>query len=523
MRPRRSPGATSTSAPRSGEEVTEPLLRMEGVQKVFPNGTVALAGVDLVVHAGSVHGLVGANGAGKSTLIKILAGAIGATAGRIVWNGEEVAWAAPGAARDAGLATIYQHVPLAPTLSVLENVFLASRGPWRRPRGMRERFDELVGRLGYAIDADVQVASLSLGQRQMVGILQALAAGADLVVMDEPTASLAQGERTLVFGAIRRLRGEGTAFLYVSHFLDEVLELTEHITVLRDGRVVADEPAAAFDEDRLTRAIVGKDLLEVERREAAPAPAGPPLLEVQGLASPGRLAPISLHVRAGEILGLAGLLGSGRSELLHAIFGADPRAVGTVRVGGHEVGRSTAAAVAAGMAMVPEDRARQGLLMESEIWRNTSLSDLPALSARRALPRRELELDRARHAIAALGIRAPGPETLVRDLSGGNAQKVVFAKWIFGSARVLLLDEPTAGIDVGAKADIVNLVRDFAQRGGAVIVVSSELDELLAVATRLLVVHRGRVIAERRAADTDEHELLMLASGLQEGSTTHAN
>jgi len=498
------------------------LLRVEDVAKTFPNGTVALAGVDLTVHAGAVHGLVGANGAGKSTLIKILAGAHPATRGRVVWRGRETRWTTPGQAREAGLATIYQHVPLALTLSVIENVFLARRGPWRRPRAMRREFDALLERVGYSVDPDVEVARLSLGQRQMVSILQALAAGADLVVMDEPTASLAQGERTLVFDVVRRLREEGTAFLYVSHFLDEVLELTDWVTVLRDGRVVADRATEEFDENGLTQAIVGKELLAVERAGTTGAPTGgAPLLEVRDLASPGRLHGISFDLAPGEVLGLAGLLGSGRSEILHALFGADPHATGTVRLDGEPVGRSTPAAVAAGLALVPEDRARQGLLTEAEIWRNTSLPDLPVLSARRLVPLREPELQRARAAIEALSIRAPGPEAIVRDLSGGNAQKVVFGKWLFGAARVFLLDEPTAGIDVGAKADILDLIRRFAREGRGVVLVSSELEELLAVCRRVLVVHRGRVVAERPAEETSEHELLRLASGFHEEQMSH--
>lgn len=285
--------------------------------------------------------------------------------------------------------------------------------------------------------------------------------------------------------------------------------------MLRDGRVVADAPTAQFDEDRLVRAIVGKDLLRATR-EASPEPSDgePPLLEVERLASPGRLNDISFTVRPGEIIGVAGLLGSGRSELLHALFGADPDATGSVRVAGRAVGRSPGSAMDCGVALVPEDRARQGLFADFEIWRNVTITSLRNLAGlRRTVPDRERERDRAREAMAKLGIKAQGPESIVSELSGGNAQKVVFAKWLFSGARVFLLDEPTSGIDVGAKADIVELVHALAAEGAAVVVAHSEFEELVGLASRVLVLRRGRIVAERRAAETSEHELVLLASG----------
>lgn len=503
-----------SSTARAAED-DPPLLRLEDIRQVFPNGTVALRGVDLDVHAGSVHGLVGANGAGKSTLIKILSGALRASAGRILWRGRPAVWPAPRAALQAGVATIHQHIPLVPTLSVRENVFLG-RGTWqRRSRAQTAEFTGLTARVGYAIDPRAIVGDLPIGQRQMVAILQALAGGADLVIMDEPTASLAAAERDLVFEVIRRLSAEGTAFLYVSHFLDEILDLTDHVTVLRDGRVVAHGPTDACDEDTLVRSIVGTDLLAVQG-EPAPAPPAdaPVLLEARGLRSPGAVDGVTLAVRAGEVVGLAGLLGSGRSEILHALFRADPRCSGEVRMAGRPLPRSTRAAVAAGLALVPEDRAAQGLVGTFALWRNTSLPDLPALAHGSIVPAAAQERERAREAIAALGIVAPGVAADVAQLSGGNAQKVVFAKWMFGRASVFLLDEPTAGVDVGVKADILQLVRGFAAEGKGVVMVSSEFEELLAVASRILVVRQGRIVAERAPAQTSEAELLMLASGL---------
>ena len=507
--------------------MTAPLLRLEGVRKSFPNGTMALRGVDLQVERGSVHGLLGANGAGKSTLIKILSGAFPATAGRVVWRGEPVHWRRPAEANAAGVATIHQHIPLVPTLSVLENVFLPRAGRWRRTEADRRRFAALTETVGYRIAPDALVGDLSIGQRQMVAILQALGGGAELIVMDEPTASLATEEREIVYAAVRRLAGrEGKAILFVSHFLDEVMALTDQVTVLRDGVAVLRAATHETDEARLAEAIVGRAVSAITHLAGGDhAEAGGPVLELRRLASPGRLDPVSLTLRAGEVVGVAGFLGSGRSELLHAAFGADPDAIGEVRVRGMPVAASTGARVAAGIALVPEDRLRQGLVPGFEIWRNMTLPHLEGVSWHGVVPRHEAELGRARAGIRRLGIKARSPEALVTELSGGNAQKVTLAKWLFGDAAVFLLDEPTAGIDVGAKADILALVRRLAGDGCGVIIVSSEFEELLAVADRILVMREGRIIAEREARATSEHELVLLATAAQDGAdarTRHA-
>jgi ribose transport system ATP-binding protein len=495
------------------------ILQLRGVEKTFPNGTVALRGVDLDVEKGRVHGLLGANGAGKSTLIKILSGAYKASAGEILWRGAPVRWDSPKAANDMGVATIHQHIPLAPPLSVLENVFLGERGLWRRSAAIRRRYEELCERIGHRIDPDALVGDLSIGERQMVAIFQALGTGADLIVMDEPTASLAAKERELVYATVRRLsKGEGKAILFVSHFLDEVMALTERVTVLRDGRAVLRAETADLDEDRIAEAIVGKELAAIERnagrRPAHPSAADrPPLLELRNVGSPGRLEPVSLRLAPGEVVGLAGLLGSGRSELLHAIFGADRDATGEVLVEGAPVGRSPAAAVGAGMGLVPEDRSAQAIIPNFEIWRNVSLPALHGVSALGALPVASRERERGWAAIRRLGIKANSPEILVSELSGGNAQKVTIARWLFTDVKVFLLDEPTAGIDVGAKADILLLVRELAEAGKAVIVVSSDFEELLPVCDRILIMRDGRIVAERDAFDTTEHDLLLLAGG----------
>jgi ribose transport system ATP-binding protein len=349
----------------------------------------------------------------------------------------------------------------------------------------------------------------------MVAILQALTRDPALLLLDEPTAALSPAERTVLFATIRRLREQGTTFVYVSHFLDEILELTDHLTVLRDGRVVVDRATAGISKGDLVTAIVGAQLAAVEAPPDSPGPWREPLLEVSGLSSPGRFGPVDLTVHAGEVVGLAGLLGSGRTELLEAIFGADRSAIGVVRVAGRPLGgHSPRDGVRAGLALVPEDRARQGFLREWSVAHNISLPYLAALSWRRLVPDRRREDKVADRAVADLGIVTGSIETLVGSLSGGNAQKVVFAKWLYGPAKVFLLDDPSAGVDVGAKAEIIGLIRRLAAAGKAVLIAASEFEELLGACDRVLVLRRGRLAAERRAAETDLHELTALASGL---------
>lgn len=499
-------------------QAVQPIMQLRGVQKTFDNGTIALRGVNLEIAPGQVHGLLGANGAGKSTLIKILSGAYAATKGEILWRGNAVRWTSPKAANDMGLATVHQHIPLVPTLSILENIFLDDNGLWRGSRLQREKFAALCQRMGYQLDPDILVSDLSIGQRQMVAIFQALATGADLIVLDEPTASLALDERDLVYDAVRRLsKVEQKAVLFVSHFLDEVMALTDQVTVLRDGVVVMTAETRNLNESLIAEAIVGKQVAALEhapRHHAVSAASGvTPRLTLRNLASPGKLQPVSLELAPGEVVGLAGLLGSGRSELLHAIYRADPNATGEVLLDGKTFGRSTGAAVKAGIGLVPEDRNRQGLIPDFEIWRNITLPALDGVSGPAGVLSGKRERERGWQAIKMLSIKASSPEILVTDLSGGNAQKVTISRWFFSDIKLFLLDEPTAGIDIGAKADILRLVRQLADEGKSVIIVSSELEELLAVSDRILVMRDGKCIAERSTDATSEHELLLLAGG----------
>lgn len=499
-------------------QAQRPIMQLQGVEKTFANGTKALRGVNLEIAPGRVHGLLGANGAGKSTLIKILSGAYGASKGEIIWRGEAVRWDSPKAANQMGVATVHQHIPLVPTLSILENIFLDDKGLWRRSSTLRTRFDQLCQRMGYWLNPDSTVSDLSIGQRQMVAIFQALGTGADLIVLDEPTASLALDERDLVYSAVRQLsKVEGKAVLFVSHFLDEVMALTDEVTVLRDGVVVMSAQTNDLNEGLIAEAIVGKQVAALEnrpRRHAAQRGATEvPRLTLKNLASPGSLQPLSLEVAPGEVVGLAGLLGSGRSEVLHAIYRADTYATGEVLLDGKPLGRSTGAAVAAGIGLVPEDRNRQGIIPDFEIWRNITLPALDEITTFGGVLSQKLERARGWSAIRALSIKASSPDILVTDLSGGNAQKVTIARWFFSDVKLFLLDEPTAGIDIGAKADILQLVRHLADEGRSVLIVSSEFEELLAVCDRILVMRDGRCIAERFADETSEHELLLLAGG----------
>lgn len=506
----------------SSPGATPPVLEIRDVHKTYGTGAHALRGVSMQVRPGTVHGLIGANGAGKSTLIKILSGAQVMSSGDISWRGHAVQWSSPSQALADGLAAVYQHTPLVPTLSVLDNVFMGhtDSGRWERDRRTKE-LSSLCSRMGYSLDGDDLVGELSVGARQMVAILQALARDPALVLLDEPTAALSPSEREILFASVRRLRDSGTTFIYVSHFLDEVLALTDHLTVLRDGTVVLDARTQDTDEAALITSIVGQRLAAFE----ADAPRverelGDPVLEVRDLASGSAFGPVSFTVRAGEVVGIAGLLGSGRTELLEGIYGADRACTGSVLLHGRGGPRSPRAAVRRGMALVPEDRAKQGFIADWEIWRNISLPDLPRLSWRRIFPSRTKERSRATQAMEELGIRAQSIDSKVGELSGGNAQKVVFAKWLYGTASIFLLDEPTAGVDVGAKSDILHLMRRLAGRGASVLIVTSEFEELIGACDRILVLRRGEIVADLLSSETDVHEVTALASGFRKAEAS---
>ena len=491
-------------------------LAIDNVSKIYPGGTQALKSVSLELRSGWVHGLVGANGAGKSTLIKIIAGAERPTSGTLRWQGRPVEWRRPSDASHAGVAVVHQQSPVSPALSVLENVYLgAGAGAVWNAAHRRADLAVLCASIGFEIDPGRPVAELSIGDRQMVSILRALARRPKLILLDEPTASISASERVGVLGAARRLADTGVAVVFVSHFLNEVIDISDTVSVLRDGQLVDSFDAPDMPRDRMISGIVGSRLRAVE--DAAPSATlepGEDVLTVRGLRSTAMTTPADLTVRRGEIVGLAGLLGSGRTELLRAIYGADKRVAGEVRVDGRPLSGGPSNAVRRGVAYVPEDRLGQGLIGDWEIWRNVSMGDLGGLSRRFGLLDPSRERERAGRACTELGVVAGSIDTPVRELSGGNAQKVVFAKWTYKKHSVLLLDEPTAGIDVGGKADLITLIRTLASRGIGIVVALSEFEELLSVSHRVVLINHGRLGASYPSTDVSVAELTAAAGGL---------
>ena len=490
------------------------ILEMRGIDKSFP-GVHALRAVDLEVLTGEIHGLVGENGAGKSTLIKILAGAYGRDAGEIRIGGEVVEAASPNEMIRRGVAVIYQEPSLAPHLSVAENIFMG-RLPTRRfgvvdYRKLAEDTAVVAERLGLDIDPVAKVRTLSVARRQMVEIAKALSRDARLIVLDEPSAVLADAELEGLVTVMRRLAERGVAFIYISHRLNEVFRITDRVTVMKDGRVIATERTAEMDPDRLVRLMVGRDLGQIYG-ERADRPAGELALQVTGLTRAGVFEAIDLEVRAGEIVGIAGLAGSGRTEVLRAIHGADPIDAGTIRVFGKDVAiGSPREAIALGIGLLTEDRKADGLLLLQAVGTNMTISRMDVVAPRgviRALRERRI----VDGYIKRLAIRTPGASARVRNLSGGNQQKVIFAKWLNAQCRILLIDEPTRGVDVGAKREIYALLRDLAARGTAIVMVSSELPEVIGVSDRIVVMREGRIAVALDAREATEERIMAHAT-----------
>ncbi len=486
---------------------TDCTLAFEGLTMDFP-GVRALDGVSFGVRAGSVHGLMGENGAGKSTLLKILSGAYAPTAGRLRIGAESKIFPTTAAAIAAGVAVIYQELHLVPDMTVAENLLLGRyprRGPWLDRAALRAEAARLLQLVGEDIDPAARLGRLPLAQRQMVEIAKALGRGARVVAFDEPTSSLSEKETRRLFAIIRDLRDRGHAILYVTHRMDEVFEICDAATVLRDGRhVVTHDALAGVTRDDLVKSMVGRELTNIYNYQPrAHAPGG---LEVRGLAGPGLRAPVSFAVSRGEIVGFFGLVGAGRTELMRLLCGSVLPAAGEVRVQGRVVrGGSPRAAIRAGLVFCPEDRKKEGIIPVRSVAENINLS------ARRTHLRAGLWLDRgwedanANSQIARLRVKTTSPATSIRLLSGGNQQKAILARWLSDQVRVLVLDEPTRGIDVGAKSEIYALIHELAAAGASVVVVSSELPEVLGIADRVLVMREGAVAAEfPRATATPE-------------------
>ncbi len=507
-----------------------PLIRMQGIVKSYP-GVRALRGVDLVVEPGQVMGLVGENGAGKSTLLKVLAGAITADEGTIEVEGRPTELRSPRDSRDAGIAVIYQELMLAEHLSIAENVF-AGREPGRGWRGvdfpaMRRDTATLLRELGINASPNDQVGRLNVARRQMVEIAKALSTNARLIVMDEPTSSLTEDEVERLLALVVRLRERGVSVVYVSHRMREIFAVAAAITIMRDGELVGVRRTAEVTPDQVVKMMVGRELIDMYGTRpapptgprGAPAPAPTPVLTVRGLHAGPRCRDVSLTVSAGEIVGLAGLVGAGRSETALAVFGHLHRTEGSVLIDGTEVHlRSPREAIAAGIAYVPEDRKQQGLFLNLPIRANMSSACLDDVSSNGVLSaRRDRAL--AERLAGELQVKASSVETAVGTLSGGNQQKVILARWLARRPRVLILDEPTRGVDVGAKAEIYRLIRAIAAEGVAVLMISSELPEVLGLSDRVLVMREGCLVGELDGPTAQEHEVMAMATGVHDSAS----
>jgi ABC-type sugar transport system ATPase subunit len=497
------------------------LLAVRALTKRF-GPQVALQDVSLEVAAGEVHALAGENGAGKSTLMAILSGALAPDEGQILWEGRPVVLKAVRAAQALGISIVHQEPQLVASLSVAENIGLG-RLPHRAGAArlvdrtaMRAQARAALDLLGVTVPVDAAVGALGVAPRQLVAIARALHFGARLIILDEPTSSLSLGEVDALFTSLRALRARGTTLVYISHRLEELRAIADRVTVLRDGRVVTTAPMEAMGNEALIAAMSGRELA-ADLQTGPPPPGTEPRLRVRDLAQAGRLHAFTLDVREGEVVGLAGLMGSGRSRALRTIFGADRRTAGTVDVraadgwrGVHDV----AGAIAAGMGLVPEDRRALGLVFTATVCDNIGLRTPPG-GRRWGFLRQGVLRAVAEAAVATLRVKARGIDDPVRILSGGNQQKVVLGRWL-RDTRVLLLDEPTRGVDVSAKAEIHRHLRTLAASGMALLVASSEIPELLALCDRIVVMRQGRVVGERTRTEATPAEILSLATGAAE-------
>ncbi|PKQ23432.1 MAG: D-xylose ABC transporter ATP-binding protein [Actinobacteria bacterium HGW-Actinobacteria-5] len=492
------------------------LLQMQGIGKEFP-GVKALEGVHLSVRAGQVHALLGENGAGKSTLIKILSGAYTRDEGEILFEGQPVDIRTPADAERLGISTIYQEFNLTQHMTIAENIFLghlpkkAGRVDWST---VRRRSRELLDSLDVGLDVDMLTGSLTVAQQQMVEIAKALNRNTRVLIMDEPSAVLGERDIERLFDVVRRLQASGIGIVYISHRLKEIFELADEVTVLKDGRYVDTRRVADVTMDDLVRLMVGRDLVDVfPKRRTKP---GEVVLEVSGLAQPKLARDVSFSVRSGEIVSLAGITGSGRTEVARVIFGADKATSGQMRLGGQPYRpRSPRDAINHGVALVNEDRKKEGLLLKLQVFFNITVSGLDRLARYRVLRLKD-EKSLVAKWIESLRIKTPGQNFMVVNMSGGNQQKVVLARWLSLGIKVFIMDEPTRGIDVGSKAEIYQIMSDLAEQGVAIIMISSELPEVLGMSDRVIVMREGRTVKEINRAEATEELVMQYAVGHEE-------
>jgi len=495
------------------------LLQLKGVKKRFP-GVLALDSVSFDVVSGDIHGLTGENGAGKSTLIKILTGAYSPDEGEIWFNGEKLEHLTPLKAMDKGIACIYQELNLVPHLTVVENIFLGREihkyGDIIDRGRMIKEVEALMKDLELNLDPKMRTGDLGIGHQQMVEICKAVHSNAKLIIMDEPTSSLSEREANDLFRIIAQVKAKGVTVIFISHRLDEVKRICDRVTVLRDGRLVETRDIGDASVDDIIKLMVGREI--TNKYPKIPGKRGAEALSVEHLERRGVLHDVSFKAYAGEILGFAGLVGAGRTETARAITGADPIDGGVVKVFGQELRiRTPRDSIDAGIAFLTEDRKNQGLILIRSVAFNSSLVRLERYTRLGFLKLRAIHQMTEKIA-KELRLRAPSVDSVVGQLSGGNQQKVVIAKWLLTQAKIFIFDEPTRGIDVGAKVEVYNLLNDLVARGAAVIIICSEMDEVLGMADRIIVMHEGRITAEFDHAEATQEKILYAASGLSEAA-----
>lgn len=491
------------------------LLEMKGISKSFP-GVKALENVQFSLRTGEVHALMGENGAGKSTLMKILGGIYSKDEGTVFVKGEQRNIASPRSASELGIAVIHQELNLIPHLTVVENIFLGREFTFGKTklinwRAMRQEANRYLSQLGMDIDPQTLVGELSVGQQQMVEIAKALSMQADILVLDEPTAALTNKEIESLFQVIGSLKKKGVGMIYISHRMEEIFQICDRITVLRDGQYIGTRNTKESGMDELVRMMVGREIKD--RFPKMPVAVGPERLRVEGLAQEGKLYDISLSVRSGEILGIAGLMGAGRTEFAKTLFGIEHINNGRIFIDGEPVAiKKPIDAIRAGIAFVTEDRKEEGLVLALSVKENLSLPNLNSLAAYGFVSQGKEKL-LSENTIRQLLIKTPDANQTVSSLSGGNQQKVVIGKWLATHPKVLILDEPTRGVDIGAKKEIYDLMNQLVQQGVAIIMISSELPEILGMSDRIIVMHEGRITGEFLQKDATQEKIMHAATG----------
>lgn len=501
----------------------EPVLQAKNISKYFP-GVKALDDVSIPFYAGKAHVLLGENGAGKSTLIKVLSGVYKQDEGDVYYQGERANFEQPRDAITQGIAVIHQELSVVLDLTVAENIFLGREekkmgGRFLDKKSMRQETQALINRIGVNLKPNQKLRDLRAADRQIVEILRAVSQNARVVIMDEPTSSLSDNETEVLYGIINNLKKDGVVIIYISHKLEEIFTIGDTVSILKDGALVITRPLEGLTEKEMVTLMVGREISDYYVQPDCPT-ALTPLLKVENLNSTGQFSDISFTLNKGEVLGFSGLIGAGRTELMRAIFAADPITSGRIIYRGKETKFTHPNdAINAGIGLVPEDRRSQGLLLQKNVKENISLASLKK-NSRRGLINFQWEKDISHQFTKALNIRTPSIETVTRNLSGGNQQKVVLAKWLAAKVDLLILDEPTRGIDVNAKIEIYSLIKDFIDRGGSVILVSSELPELLGVCHRIAVMHEGTLTGVLPIENCSEETIMAYATGqMKEGKS----